>query len=439
MSEPLHSSRPSLPVTLSSSPPQAQRSGSFPRLYDVLYVVVESLLSLKERAITAPVCHEYRNAGKEATRQEIGKKRSMTWDELQTYAVALNDNNHELYDGIGAPDNNKCVNQIAGVGRCWNALTELDLKEINPSDGTFATADFEQIPTHKHALITSLRLPTGLTETQIKKLLQLFPHATSLDFGDNPLTDEIVALLPHELKRLIVTGGDNELTDSGRHLLAEKCQTLTHLTVQGFSQKGLSLLANNGCSLTHLSVTGCNFSEDALIEFLNRSLHLTHLEGDKIITKRSIEILADKCKNLEFLSVSWNDELDDINLLASCKNFQTLFLAHCGKMGDQGLADIIRNTKGLKHFTVQGATRISARTIENRTEYNQGLIMLGIARDIPGGREAINDLVASGKPLSHIIYDFQDITPQFLHLIPRSYEEIMAKIISRYWGSEPLQ
>ncbi len=431
--------------SLPPAPPARAPSSLEVRLYSDVLPTAFAHLSLQGRAVALPTCGQFLDDRKETTREEIRQTQSMTWEKLKAYAVALNDNNHELEDRIYAPNGgwtidprqpfNERANQIGGVGRCWGALRELNLRHVSPHDG-FSAADLKQIPPSKRALITALRFSGGFIKKDVIELLQLFPNAVLLDFEYLDVDDEIVSHLPYRLVRLMVMGGDDKLTDAGRKMLAGKCQMLTHLSVRKFSQQGLSLLARSGCSLTHLCLIECQCPEGVLTEFLNRSPHLTHLiySGGEGITNNMVASLAAKCRELETLRISDSQNLDDLNCLTGCERLQTFSIRNCPKIADVGLASFIKHGKNLRYFSVYAHTSISARTIENLANYSQKLSSLVIGANIYGGREAIDSLATSGKPLFHIMYFGRVITSEFPHLIPKNAEERAAELDVPYWN-----
>ncbi len=405
-------------------------------LYNDVLTTVLTHLSLEDRAVALPTCQIFRHCGKEATRREIRQKHSFTWKELETYAVALNDNNHELDDGVGSDRttwiqrDNKLANQIAGVGRCWSEKIELDLRDIDMANHcALSFKSFDQIHPDKRALVHALKFPGRCDEEDMIKLLTLFPNATSLDFGGNELKKNVIVYLPHALERLVVRESA-ALSDVELNVLAQKCRTATHLNILGLKGQNLSPIADACCALTHLCLEDC--PEDILIKFFGKSPNLAHLAvSGKGVTDNAIGELAKNCRKLEAV-ILIGSPVKDMNALAHCDLHTLYLLEECPNITDEGLACGIQNWTHLRHVKFEKTPGISKVTIDNLATYSKKLQSFSMSEE-EEGREAINRLAASCPELCFIELEGLTLTEVFPHLIPKDQDEVNLMIFVPYW------
>lgn len=180
------------------------------------------------------------------------------------------------------------------------------------------------------------------------------------------------------LVRLFIHGGE-KLTDESLRLLTECPVTQTlrggSLVALDFSfcheltGRGLELLGERCPNLQDLRLSGCHKIEDKHILKLSLScggLQTLSLAHCKHITDAAIQAL---CENLwiEQLDVSYCNKLTDETLLLLARNFSGLThlgIAWCRKFSDKGLRALADSTKWLLELRIEGCDAFTQTTLD---------------------------------------------------------------------------
>jgi hypothetical protein len=273
---------------------------------------------------------------------------------------------------------------IQNIVQKYPHLTELSLafcKNITDSS-------LEALAEHCPFLDTlDLEGCTKITDAGLIHLISRRPHLKKLDLasldkvGDNVLK----ALAEHCPSFEALAARENQFSDAGIQLLAEKCRALKEvdLLISPHFQYSLVITAD---SIKTLSTSSPNLktlrlriqsSEPWPFELTFPELQCLELFGT---TDHNLTLLAKGSPNLEKIALSMCDEISDNSLeaLAACPKISAFTLEECNNITPFGLHTFLEHHSQLKRAVLNDCPQVSDLTLATMEAFCPHLEKLGL-------------------------------------------------------------